>query len=195
MTINPNNKLNKNQNSFTELLQAVKQSGKLLHVKKGKCILTEGEDVKFVFFIEKGCFRAFRWINNEEVTIGFSFEGDIDTCPFAYINELKSSDCIEALTNSKVIKVYRRDIDELQSKFPELNKFIQKLLSHYIEVLIQRNINLRTKSAEELYSELLKSQPKEVAQIPLMFIASYLGISKERLSRIRKKFKKLTKVK
>ncbi|MCX7928953.1 MAG: Crp/Fnr family transcriptional regulator [Patescibacteria group bacterium] len=151
--------------------------------------MTVDEKVDFVFFVEEGCFRAFRYIDDEEVTIGFSFQGDLDTCPFAYVNKLESSDCIEALTDSKVIKVHRRDIDALQDKTPELNILIQKLLSHYIEVLIQRNIDLRTKSAEELYRELHKRQPKEVAQIPLMYIASYLGITKERLSRIRKNFK------
>ncbi|MDW8302484.1 MAG: Crp/Fnr family transcriptional regulator [Bacteroidia bacterium] len=189
MTINPNNKFNENQDTPHELIKVLKQLGKATQIEKGKCILTEGEDVDFVFFVEKGCFRTFRYVNDEEVTIGFSFEGDLDTCPFAYINHLNSSDCIEAMTDSKVIKLYRRDIDALKDKTPELNIFIQKLLSHYIEVLIQRNIDLRTKSAEELYRELHKRQPKELAQIPLMYIASYLGITKERLSRIRKNFK------
>lgn len=189
MTINPNNKLNENQDNPNELIKVLKQLGRTAHIEKGKCILTVGEKVDFVFFVEEGCFRAFRYIDDEEVTIGFSFQGDLDTCPFAYVNKLKSSDCIEALTDSKVIKVHRRDIDALQEKTPELNILIQKLLSHYIEVLIQRNIDLRTKSAEELYRELHKRQPKEVAQIPLMYIASYLGITKERLSRIRKNFK------
>ncbi|MDX1907314.1 MAG: Crp/Fnr family transcriptional regulator [Bacteroidia bacterium] len=188
MTINPNNKLNDNPNGIIELLQSLKQLGRKVQIEKGKTILTEGDEVDFVFFVEKGCFRCYRWINDEEVTIGFSFEGDIDTCPYAFINKTESTDIIEALTNCNVIKIYRGEIDELKKYQPELDGFIQGLLSHYIEVLIQRNIDLRTKNADQLYRKLYKRQPKEVAQIPLMYIASYLGISKERLSRIRKNF-------
>lgn len=189
MTINPNNNINNDLSDYKELIQTLKSLGLTLKIPKGKCILTEDDVVNHIFIIEKGCFRTFRWINNEEVTIGFSFEGDIDTCPYAYINQLKSTDCIEALTDSRVIKIHRNELQNLEKQKPELNKFTQMLLSHYIEILIQRNIGLRFKSAEQLYQELHKRQPKEVAQIPLMYIASYLGISKERLSRIRKKFK------
>jgi len=195
MTINPNNNLSENENSFNQLAETLRQIGKPVRIEKGHCILKEGEIVDCVFLIEKGCFRAYRWVENEEVTIGFSFEGDIDTCPFAFINQTKSTDIIEALTDSKVVKIHRSDIEHLQRTNPEMNTFIQFLLSHYIEVLIQRNIDLRTKSAEELYTELQKRQPQEVAKIPLMYIASYLGITKERLSRIRKKSNQLTKVK
>lgn len=187
MTINPNNKINDNKNSSNEIINVLKRLGKTIYINKGNYILKEGEIADFVFFVEKGCFRTYRWINNEEVTIGFSFVGDIDTCPFAFINQEKSFDFIEALVDSKIIKVQRKDIDILQ--IPELNNLIQQLLSHYIEVLIQRNIELKIKSAEKIYLDLLKRQPEEVSQIPLMYIASYLGISKERLSRIRKKIK------
>lgn len=189
MTINPNNNINNSLGNYTELIQTLTSIGLILKIPKGKYILSGGDVVNHIFIIEKGCFRTFRWINDKEVTIGFSFEGDIDTCPYAFINQLKSTDYIEALTDSQVIKIPRSELHNLERQKPELNKFTQMLLSHYIEILIQRNIDLRIKSAEQLYQELHKRQPKEVAQIPLMYIASYLGITKERLSRIRKNFK------
>lgn len=191
MTINPNNNLSENENNFSQLVETLRQIGKSIRIEKGQCIITEGEIVDCVFLIEKGCFRTYRWVENEEVTIGFSFEGDIDTCPFAFINQTKSTDIIESLTESRVVKIYRCDIEHLQKTKLEMNTFIQFLLSHYIEVLIQRNIDLRTKSADKRYADLLNRQPQEVAKIPLMYIASYLGITKERLSRIRKNIKSI----
>jgi CRP-like cAMP-binding protein len=187
MTINPAYNLGENTNIFSQLAETLRLIGKSIRIEKGQCILTEGEIVDCVFLVEKGCFRTYRWVENEEVTIGFSFEGDLDTCPFAFINHTKSTDIIESLTDSRVIKIYRFDIEHLQKTKPEMNTFIQFLLSHYIEVLIQRNIDLRTKSADIRYAELLTRQPQEVSKIQLMYIASYLGITKERLSRIRKK--------
>jgi CRP-like cAMP-binding protein len=187
MTINPNNSLNDSVSGFTKLIEALKQIGKSIRFEKGQCILNEGECVDYVFLIEQGCFRTYRWVEDEEVTIGFSFIGDIDTCPFAFINQTPSTDIIEALTDSRVIKIHRRDIEQLEKENPAMRSFIQFLLSHYIEVLIKRNIELRTKNADKMYANLLNRQPQEVSQIPLMYIASYLGITKERLSRIRKK--------
>lgn len=188
MTINPNNKLFKTENGYSKELDTILKLGNSYTINKGECVLREDQEVDFVFFVEKGFFRCYRWVGEEEVTIGFSFEGDIDTCPYAFINKTKSTDTIEALTDCTIIKIHRRQIEELQKRQPEFNIFIQGLLSHYIEVLIQRNIDLRTKNADQLYRELHKRQPKEVSQIPLMYIASYLGISKERLSRIRRNF-------
>ncbi len=185
--INPNNRLEDEKTPYNEIVSSLKQAGKMLVVAKGEAILFEGETVDYVFIIEEGCFRTHRWINDEDITIGFTFMGDIDTCPYAFINQLESTDTIEALTDGKVIRIHRREIENLQRVNPLFNNFVNSLLSNYIEVLIKRNIDLRTKSAEALYKELLERQPYEVARIPLMFIASYLGITKERLSRIRKK--------
>ena len=189
MTINPNNNLNENESSFFELTKILKKIGKSISIKNRQCILTEGENVDYLFLIEKGCFRTYRWVEDEEVTIGFSFKGDIDTCPFCYINQTKSTDIIEALSDSRVIKIHRSDIEQLQEQNLKMKTFIPFLLSHYIEVLIQRNINIRTKNADKRYANLLKKQPREVSQIPLMYISSYLGITQERLSRIRKNIK------
>ncbi len=192
MFINPNNKIHDQSNRNTDLIEVLHNLGKPRIVKKGETVLLEGDNVDFVFIVEKGCFRTYRWIEDEEVTIGFSFEGDIDTCPYAFINKTKSSDTIEALIDSKVLKIYLNQIEQLKKENSQMNEFIQDLLSQYIEILINRNIDLRTKNADILYSDLLKRQPQEVAKIPLMYIASYLGISKERLSRIRKNSNHLT---
>lgn len=186
MTINPNNQLHQPLSTNQQLAQLLIQRGNRMHITKGTCILKEGETVDFVFLVESGCFRTFRYLHSNEVTLGFSFAGDLDTCPFAFIHQQPSTDVIEALADSIVVKVHRSIIEELQTKYPTMNLFIQHLLSQYIETLIQRNISLRTASAEKRYAELHNRQPKEVSKIPLMYIASYLGITKERLSRIRK---------
>lgn len=186
MTINPDNQLN-NKAEFAALLQFIYTNGRRLTLRKRQCILQEGNPCDFFFFVESGAFRAYRWVQESEVTLGFSFQGDVDTCPYSYINGLPSLDTIEALTESKVIQVFRKDIQAFFKTQPLLTDFTQKLLSNYIEILIQRLIEVKTRSAGENYKALFERQPAEVAKIPLQHIASYLGISKERLSRIRRK--------
>jgi CRP-like cAMP-binding protein len=187
--INPNNQLNDRPSEQRKVLELLFSMGKHQHIKKGKCILKEGELADSIFYVVSGCFRAYRWKNEEEITLGFSFEGDIDTCPHAFVHQLPATDTIEALVDSVVIKIHRAELDQLILRNPSFAFFTQQLLADYIENLLQRLIELKTESAEVLYHKLYLRQPKEVAIIPLMYVASYLGISRERLSRIRKKIK------
>jgi CRP/FNR family transcriptional regulator, anaerobic regulatory protein len=188
MYINPNNALHQDP-AATRALRLIMNSSKREFILKGECIIKEGELCDSMFFIVKGAFRAYRWIEDNEVTIGFTFEGDVDTCPYAFFNNLASTDIIEALTDSEIIRVRKNDLENIGRDNPEIKHFLTYLLSHYVEILVQRNIEYRLMTAEDLYQNLLARQPDEVAAIPLKYIASYLGISKERLSRIRKKLR------
>ncbi|TVQ07593.1 MAG: Crp/Fnr family transcriptional regulator [Bacteroidetes bacterium] len=186
MYINPNIALIQDP-LVAAAMRLILSAGKWESVSKGDLILTQGQTCDFLFFVESGAFRAFRWIEDKEVTIGFTFSGDVDTCPYAFINHLPSLDTIEALSDGVIIRIYKSDIDKLIIQKPEFKDFLTTLLSHYTEILISRIIEYRILTAEEIYDNLLFRQPDEVAKIPLQYIASYLGISKERLSRIRKK--------
>lgn len=187
MYINPNNNAIIQDPLVSSALRLIINVGKRERVEKGKLILIEGQTCDFLFFVLSGAFRAFRWVDDKEVTIGFTFCGDVDTCPYAFFYSLPSLDIIEALSDGVIIRIKKSDIDKLILEKPELKDFLTLLLSHYTEVLISRIIEHRILTAEEIYLSLLSRQPEEVAKIPLQYIASYLGISKERLSRIRKK--------
>lgn len=155
-------------------------------IKKNTTILCEGDTCNFFFFVVSGIFRAYRFVGDKEVTLGFSFPGDIDTCPYSYVNNLPSLDIIHAITDASIIKVNKADYLDFTAshKVPDLTN---QLLSSYIEVLLQRLIMLRLHTAEKNYMDLLARNPKEVNKIPLSYLASYLGVSLERVSRIRKK--------
>ena len=112
--------------------------GKRIHLNKGEVILKLGQTCDFFFYVEKGCFRAYRYIDDNEITLGFSFAGDIDTCPFCYVNNNKSLDVIEALSHSIVYKVYKSDLENYIHHKKQLNNITVKLLADYIEVLLVR---------------------------------------------------------
>ncbi len=188
MSINPNNQFAGDElSSFYKTVELLKSLGKKVYCDAGEDILTEGGICNFFFYVESGKFRAFRWINDREVNIGFSFKGDLDTCPYSFINNKPSRDTIQALCKSEVIKIYRNNLDDLIKSYPESEPFVAYMLSGYIETLVNRFIELKAFTAEEIYLKLVREQPVEITGIPLMYLASYLGISKERLSRIRKK--------
>ena len=121
------------------------------------------------------------------MTIGFSFEGDIDCCPISYIQDLPSLDTIESLCPSTILKVYKRDIKTKLPKDLRIEQFTSYMLSAYVETLIGRFLEFKAFNAEECYTRLLKRHSEHLDLVPHMYIAAYLGITKERLSRIRKK--------
>lgn len=193
MTINPDNKfypfLKKN---FNEIVTFLVANGKKKQVKAGEVILKEGSECDFFFYIDYGCFRAYRYIGDKEVNIGFSFKGDLDTCPYSFINDLPSLDIIEALSDSSVVVITKSQLVEFERNNPLIRNFVYYMLSSYIETLINRAFDFKTLTAEEIYNGMLTRQPQELSKVPLKHLASFLGITPERLSRIRKKQAKLT---
>ncbi|WP_159799787.1 Crp/Fnr family transcriptional regulator [Flavobacterium sp. MK4S-17] len=188
MYINPKNDLDiLSDTSVIKLVALLKDNGTEVTVKPGEAAIREGQVCDFFFFVQSGSFRTYRYINDKEVIIGFSFKGDIDTAPYAFITNSHSTETIEAITQSSIIKVHRSTLDALTETHPGIKSFTLNMLVHYIEVLVRRHIEFKTYTAEQIYRTLYDRQPDEVHNIPLKFIASYLGISQERLSRIRSK--------
>ncbi len=188
MYLNPNNNFNEGiESHFDAEIQALRKLGVQKKYKKGEYVVIDGEENDFILFVEQGAFRAFREKNDKEVTLGFSFPGDIDCCPIAFVQDLPSKDVIQSLSNSVAIKVAKKDINEIFRNNEKMHNFLSFMLSSYIETLINRLLEFKTNTAEENYKLLIKRQPDYLDLVPDKYIASYLGVSKERLSRIRKK--------
>lgn len=170
------------KSSFATLLPYGKQK----NVSKGTYIVEKDEMCNKILFIVEGVFRTFRETNEIEFTSGFSFKGDFDTSPFSFYYELPSTETIEAITDSTVLVFERKDFWEATKRNPELQNGVYLLLAGYIEILESRLHQNRSLTAEKRYLQLIETQPNDIKKIPLHFIASFLGITKERLSRIRK---------
>lgn len=187
--INPNLQLNKSiiNSGFSVDVTFLKSMGKSYFFEAGEAILKEGEICDAFYFVEKGILRTYRWHQDKEITICFAFPGDIDTCPYSLMHNKKSPEIIEALTFSHVIVVKKKVIEENIPGKLVLYQFFSEFFSAHIEIIFNRTVEFKAQTAEQNYLNLLKQQPDQINKIPLMYIASYLGISKERLSRIRKK--------
>ena len=188
-TINPNNELfaHKYPAQFKELLNNLKKIGTPVNVKKGDIIIDQGKLCNFFFFVESGIYRVFRLFEGNEITYGFTFRGDIDTCPMSFFNQTPANDTIESLTDGVIVKVSRSEYETILKENKELTDVTTYFLNYYLDVVIARLVSQKALTAEEQYISLLNKQSDEICRIPLKYIASYLGISPARLSRIRKK--------
>ncbi len=186
LNLNSENSLG-NQNHFKTLVEALVTVGTKVYFEKDEEVFTEGGKVDFMLIVEEGILRTWRLVNDKEVVLGFTFPGDLETSPISFLTSTPSQDTIDAICNTTCIKVSRQVFFDKLNELDIPEGIIQSILLEYIDVMINRHLASKAYTAEENYINLLLKQPKLVNEIPLKDVASFLGISKERLSRIRKK--------
>lgn len=158
-------------------------------IRKWQSILHEGEVWKIACFITSGCFRLYRFsADGTDHTLRFGVENWWISDQESYNHEKPSDYNIEALAASTVIVWTKEKWEELRETIPALKLFNERLLARGYETSQHRIYSLISNSAEEKYLEFQKTYPKVFNSVPLHMVASYLGISRETLSRIRKDF-------
>lgn len=168
--------------------ELILKTGKPKTIPKGKTIIREGTPATFLFYIREGVFKTMVKDDKRDFVLAFTFEDDIDCCPRALLNKQPNNFNIQAVTNCEVLIC---DIKELQKAAgnQEYVTLATNILNHYAGFLENQLIEFLTLTAEQRYRRLLQRQPDKITQIPLSLLASYLGITQERLSRIRKKMR------
>jgi CRP/FNR family transcriptional regulator, anaerobic regulatory protein len=162
-------------------------------VIKGNYLMEEGQVCDYVAFINKGLFRTYSMVKGEEVTSNFSFDGNFFTDFPSFVTRQPTLENHQALEDSEVWTLSYEKMQAIYKSTPVWEKF-GRLIAEYVLVRIaERNRSMLFLSAEELYLDLMKTRPKVIANIPQHYIASYLGIQPESLSRIRKRLSQTKK--
>jgi len=155
--------------------------------EKNELLLRAGEVENFMYFLVDGVTRIFQNKNDIEYTLRFNFPITPFNSYASFIKQTPSIINVEAITNVKVLRVSYND---MQSLYDE-SKMAERLGRRLIELLYvqkeMKELQMHSKTAEDYYSELLKANDSLVQHIPQKYLASYLGITPESLSRIRKK--------
>jgi CRP-like cAMP-binding protein len=155
--------------------------------KKGEHLLQEGQVCNHVSFINKGYFRTYNIVRDEERTQYFAFEHEYITDYCSFVTRQPTRDNIIAMEDTEVLQLDHTSMHAAFEKYPVWQKF-GRLIAEYVFVLVSfRSQDLLFKTPEELYLQLIKEKPHFIERIPLKYIASYLGVTPEALSRIRKR--------
>lgn len=168
--------------------EAIQKTGKPKRVRKGEVIIRQGSPSTFLIYIRSGAFKTVVKTARKNYVLAFTFADDIDCCPSALLNHRSNTFDIEAILDSDVLVCDFTQIKKYLGS-EEHMRWVVSLLLHYADFLEAQLIELLALTAEERYKKLLEHQPEKLNQVPLSLVASYLGITVERLSRIRKKLK------
>lgn len=156
--------------------------------RKKENLLSNGQVCRSLYFVEQGCIRMF-FINSkqsEQIT-QFAIDGWWITDFFSFMDNVPSEYYIQTIEPSKVISIDTRAFDSLLKELPQLER--------YFRVIFQKNLaasQLRTKylyamSKEEFYYHFSTSFPEFIQRVPQYMVASYLGLTPEYVSELRKK--------
>jgi CRP-like cAMP-binding protein len=172
-----------------EIAEGFLSLGHGLDLHRGTHILEQGQVCGHLYKVESGILRTYRrWGDDpeQEITSGFSFPGDFDTSPSSLILKAPSLENIQAVTDARVIQFDFDAISALRDQSPALNELIFFAFADYMAATEQVLFDMRVLSARQRYNKLLAEHPGYVQQIPLKYLASFLNMKVETLSRVRR---------
>lgn len=149
--------------------------------------IREGEICKEIAFINSGTFRSFYTSNKgEEFTYCIMFPNNFLAAYSSFITGEASFENMQALTEVELLVISKNKVDELAQENTNWLKVFKIIAEQQYIELEKRIYQLQKNNAIERYKDLIENQPQYIQQIPLQYLASYLGITQRHLSRIRK---------
>jgi CRP-like cAMP-binding protein len=156
-----------------------------IDVAKKKFILRQGHICENIYFVEKGLVRCFYVKDEKEISSWFMAEGDVIASVESFFNQTTSYESIQALEDCTLYYLSYKEMQYAYREFPEFNVIGRVLVERYYKLSEQRLYSLRMQRAFEKYHYLLENFPQLIQRVPSKYLASYLSITEETLSRMR----------
>lgn len=156
-------------------------------IKKGEHFIKEGNNCNHIAFITKGLFRIYMNKNGEELNTCFCVENSIISSFNSFVNRIPSNENIEALEDSTIVTLSFEQVSKLSEQSSSWAKIRSNLTEQECLRLANRVNEMSFETALGKYQNLIENEPQIIQRVANYHIASYLGITKETLSRIRSK--------
>lgn len=183
-----------NEHFSNEDYQTIRAKHQLLSFEKGDFILKEGKNLNDYYILLEGVVRSF--VNNakgDQITIELFQSGDVVIDVNALFQHKKTLENWECITDCHLLVINFEDFQQLFHTLYGFREWGRTWMSNALFEMKERSIEMLTLPAIERYIHLMEQKPFILHQVPLKYIASYLGVTDTSLSRIRKDYKNLRK--
>jgi CRP-like cAMP-binding protein len=154
---------------------------------KGELLLEQGQVCEHIYFIKKGVVRGFIREGKREITTWITGEGEMVSSILTFEEKGSAIENMQAIEDCEMLALTLVDLEKLYEQFPEFNIVSRKLLQKYYSDAEGRAFIARLTNAETKYRQFLTRYSHFANRVPLTYIASFLGITLETLSRVRRK--------
>ncbi len=157
-----------------------------IHYPKNSFLVEAGDICPYFYFIKSGILQHTLIISGEEKTTYLALKNSCTTALNSFKNQVPSRKSIKAISTCHLYQIPLTDFDNLLKNNKVFYNFYYNLIENQIFLIDDYRIDLLTLSPEERYQKMLSNEPTLLQQVPLRYLASFLGISTRHMSRIRK---------
>ena len=158
---------------------------RLKEIAKKELLLRAGHICQHIYFIQKGLLRCYYYKHEVEISSWFMREGDVVVSVESFFHQATSYESIQALEDSELYYISYKELQQIYREFPEFNFIARVLTEKYYCLSEQRLYSIRMMRASERYEHLSEHHPELILRVPAKYLASYLGITPEMLSKIK----------
>ncbi|QHI37959.1 hypothetical protein IMCC3317_33420 [Kordia antarctica] len=172
--------------SLNAAIPEILEAFNYLHLKKNTLFVEEGKVCQYFCFIESGILQHNIMVLGEEKTTYLALKNSATAALKSFIHKIPSRKNIKAISDCDLFVITQKDFQHLLKNNKAFNRFYYNLIENQIYRIDDYRIDLLTLTPEERYQKLLSNEPKLLKEVPLHYLASFLGISSRHMSRIRK---------
>ncbi|ALI99209.1 Crp/Fnr family transcriptional regulator [Rufibacter tibetensis] len=157
---------------------------KRITVNRGDFLIRQGQVEQHLYFVESGALWLYLPSPHEDICVGFAYPNTLITSFPSLVTQMPSQYCIQALRKSELVAISKTDFDLIQEKRPVFGKFWRMELEKALVGKIEREVDLQLPDPVQRLERLLRRSPHIFQLVPKKYIASYLRMTPETLSRI-----------
>jgi CRP-like cAMP-binding protein len=168
-------------------LTALEECLTVREIGKGGFLIRQGQVCSHVTFINEGLLRIFYTVDGKDAAIGFVGENEYISEYESFLTRKPATQNIDVLSDAVLIDLGYNDMQRLYKTYPSIQEFGRKIAEQLFIMLNQRNTSLLILSPEERYRYMIEKNAALLQLVPQYMLASFIGVTPEHLSRIRKK--------